>query len=227
MKVFITRDLEATDFFKTTLEKVGFSVFGQSLVVFSAVHFEAIPDGDWLFFYSKNGVRFFFDNLKKGFNSLIYPKKIATIGTGTADFLIQHYKIQPDFIGTGEPLQTAKTFAQIAANKTVIFPRAKHSKKSIQQQLGKVIIAKDLIVYENKPIENWISVEASIVVLTSPMNAQVYFDSIDCKTKQTVISIGNTTAKALQKLGVENVIIAKNPSKKGLVDAVLDFKKLK
>ena len=41
------------------LENQGFEVFGKSLILFEKVDFEIPEKPDWLFFYSKNGVRFF------------------------------------------------------------------------------------------------------------------------------------------------------------------------
>ena len=217
--VFITRDLKETDFFKIALEKVGFSVFGNSLIEFSAIEFDEIIESEWLFFYSKNAVRFFME--KVDFQS-IKTKKIATIGEATAKFIEDNYTLKVDFIGTGEPLQTAKTFVQIAANQTVLFPRATTSKQSIQKQLGNTIIQKDLIVYQNQPKSNFEIIEADILVFTSPMNAQVYFEQTDLKSHQKVIAIGNTTANALFKIGIKKVEIAAEPSEKGLVKTIIE-----
>ena len=217
-KVFITRDLKETDFFKIALEEVGFSVFGQSLIVFSRIDFGIVPDGDWLFFYSKNGVKYFFENID---NQWIINKKIGTIGASTADFLMQNFGLKANFVGTGEPLQTAKDFLQIAANQTVIFPRAKESKQSIQRELGDAIIAKDLVIYENQPLSDFDAIEADILVFTSPMNVEAYFNKMVLKPNQKIVSIGNTTAKALKNLGFERFFIAETPSEKGLVKAVL------
>jgi uroporphyrinogen-III synthase len=219
-KVFITRDLKEADFFKTALEEVGFSVFGQSLIAFSKIDFGIIPDCDWLFFYSKNGVKYFFENID---NQWVINKKIGTIGASTSDFLMQNFGLKADFVGTGEPLQTAKNFLQIAANQTVIFPRAKQSKQSIQQELGNAIIAKDLVVYENQPLSDFDAIEADILVFTSPMNVEAYFNKMVLKPNQKIVSIGNTTAKALESLDIEGFFIAETPSEKGLVKAVLFF----
>jgi len=219
--IFITRNLKATDFFKTALEKVGFSVVGNSLIEFSKIEFISIPDCDWLFFYSKNAVSFFLQQLDL---TSIQSKKIATIGHSTAEFIINNYNLKVDFIGTGEPLQTAKAFVKIAANQTILFPRAATSKQSIQKQLGNTIIQKDLIVYQNQPKTNFEIIKADILVFTSPMNVQTYFGKTNLKEGQKVIAIGNTTANELLKLGIKNIIIANEPSKKGLIKAILSMK---
>ncbi len=216
-RVFITRALKETDFFKTALEKVGFVVFGQSLIQFSPVVLEAIPTCDWLFFYSKNGVRFFFQAID---NQSIIDKKIGTIGESTAHVLEQEFGIKADFIGTGDPLQTAKDFELKAKNETVLFPRAEQSKKSIQEQLGKTIITKDLIVYKNEPVTDFEIVAADILVFTSPLNVKVYFDKVLLQPEQVVIAIGQTTAKYLQDIGIQS-IISNAPNENALVEAVL------
>jgi uroporphyrinogen-III synthase len=218
-KIFITRDLKETDFFKTALEKVGFFVFGKSLIAFSKVDFGVIPDCDWLFFYSKNGVKYFFENID---NQSFDHIKIAAIGSSTANYLEEYFQIKVDFIGTGEPLQTSKAFVEIAAHQTILFPRAKHSKQSIQKQLGNIIIAKDLIVYENQPIRDFQSIEADILVFTSPMNVKAYFSQMTFQPNQKIISIGNTTAETLKILGFNNFLVAKSPSEQDLVKAVLN-----
>lgn len=222
-KVYITRNIKETDFFKTTLEKVGFAVFGESLIEFSAVNFNLNPDVDWLFFYSKNGGRFFFNQLNNNQLEIIKNKKIGTIGSGTAQFLAENYNRKSNFIGTGEPMQTSRAFAQIAAGQKVIFPRAKQSKKSIQQELSSVVTVIDLIVYENRPKSQIEIPETDILVFTSPMNARIYFEKYDLKSSQKVVAIGHTTGNELLKIGVQNVV-AKYPSERGLAEAVLEIK---
>lgn len=220
MRVFITRDIKETDFFKIALEEVGYTVLGESLIEFSAVSFDLIADLDWLFFYSKNGVRFFFNQLNCQQLDIIKNKKIGTIGKGTAKFLKQNYSLEPNLIGTGDPLQTAQMFAQVAENQKVLFPRAKKSKKSIQTLLSDVVEVIDLVVYKNQPKPEINIPEVDILVFTSPMNAQVYFQKYKLESMLKIIAIGNTTAKALRIIGVKNIIISKNPSEQSLVAAV-------
>jgi len=62
--IFISRKLSKDSFFKTKLEEAGFTIHGKSLLKFSAIPFQKTPKSDWIFFYSKNGVKFFFQRLK-------------------------------------------------------------------------------------------------------------------------------------------------------------------
>ena len=78
----------------------------------------------------------------------------------------------------------------------------------------------DLVVYKNAPKSQINIPEVDILVFTSPMNAQVYFQKYALQSTTKTIAIGNTTAKALQTIGVKNIIISKNPSEQSLVEAV-------
>ncbi len=61
--VFISRDLEESSEFATRLCAEGWQVRGFSLVTLAPLPADAIPEADWIFFASKNAVRFFFEGL--------------------------------------------------------------------------------------------------------------------------------------------------------------------
>ncbi len=58
--VFISRDLDENSGFASQLQAAGWQVRGLSLVTLTALPFDEIPEVDWIFFASKNAVRFFF-----------------------------------------------------------------------------------------------------------------------------------------------------------------------
>lgn len=219
MKVFISRILQPGSDFRTVLQARGYDVHGESLVTFTPVTFENLPAADWLFFYSKNGVRFFFEQ--------IHPEKIsnmrlAVIGQGTGDYLEKIYR-PPDFTGNGDPVHTATDFLAVARGQRVLFVRAKDSRQSIQQLLGNKVTTQELIVYENRPRLDFNAAPFDVLVFTSPLNAQACFTKNKWRKNQKVVAIGNTTAAALATLGIENVFIAKTPSENGLANAILNI----
>ncbi len=224
MKIFITRDINAhTSIFYKELTKFNFEVSGQSLIRLSLIPFKHIPVTDWIFFYSKNAIQFFFDHIQTqqiSFHSS--TRKWATIGEGSAKKLLK-FGIKADFIGNGEPNITAKSFLQIAENQHVLFPRAKQSKQSIQALLQKNIYVHDLIIYNNQPQKMTTQRFDDILVFTSPMNVTTYFNAYPKLPHQQLIAIGNTTAKALYTFGFMEVIIAEAPSEASLVKAVLSI----
>jgi len=216
-KVFISRNLKLDSIFKQLLENENFEVYGASLIEFKPVNFKIPNKPDWLFFYSKNGVRFFIEKV-----GLDYFKnvKIGVIGEGTATYL-KTKNLIPDFIGTGEPKETAWQFSKVVKRSNVLFLRAKTSRKSVQSLLNDSIEIRDLVVYENVPKKNVEIGLFDLLVFTSPMNVEAYFEDRQIVDNQQVIAIGETTGKALKKLNIQNFIIAKQPSEMGLAEAIL------
>jgi len=215
MKVFISRNLEEHSPFKSTLTKEGHHVTGISLLSFMPVPFDPIPIVDWLFFYSKNGVKYFFEQ-----NQFAQDISIAAMGVSTAS-VVEKYGYQVAFIGKGSPDKIATTFANKAKGQKVAFLRASNSKKSIQTKLkaGTEII--DRVVYRNIPITNCFLPPYDILVFTSPANAQTYFKYNTFLAKQLICSIGATTTSTLQSLGIQKVITATTPSEIALAKVIL------
>jgi len=220
-RVFISRFLKENSTFKRALLAEGWQVHGESLLDFQAVPFEKIPAADWVFFYSKKGVRFFFEQQQTAAIPLPLTMRFATIGEGTAR-VIQGFGIQPDFIGTGEPASTAQAFSRLAKGQHVIFPQAAQSRQSIQTHLQEQIRAHNLIVYTNSMRTDFQLPAFDILVFTSPMNAEAYFAQKSWQAQQKVVAIGQTTARALTQLGITEVPIAEQPDEQHLAEAVLE-----
>ena len=229
-KAFISRDLQTNSVFYQKLTVAGWEVHGQSLIRFSPVSFKTIPRADWLFLYSSNGVRFFFQNYyhpcqdspgKKKGPPITYPARWAALGPGTAKAL-QKYGISPDFIGNGNPAETALAFQKLAGGQTVLFIRAKNSRQSIQSLLEKHLNALDLIVYENIAKTTFTLPHFDCLVFTSPLNVRTYFKKYPLQKDQQIVAIGNTTAKALADMGITKYRIAQQPTEKALVEAVIN-----
>ncbi len=223
-KIFISRDLAPNSSFKTALKGKGVEIIGQSLIQFSPTPFHAISVVDWIFFYSKNGVKFFLESFTT--NRFLHilseeniPLKWAVMGEGTAEALFS-YQIEADFIGNGQPTATAKAFGEMAKGQKVLFPRAKKSKKSIQRLLTQQIEQVDLVVYENEAKANFSIPFCEVLVFTSPLNAQVYFQKYPINAKQKVIAIGKTTHKELLKIGLKEIVVASQPTEKKMAATV-------
>lgn len=219
-RVFISREQHPESFFKKHLEEKGFAVFAQSLVAFSACPVTEIPEAEWVFFYSKRGIQFFFEAIQKLEIKRSQSVKYACIGEGTAKALSRH-KIKPDFVGTGQPDSTAAAFLKIGRGKKVLFPQALNSRQSIQYLLADAVESIPLVVYENKPLSTFEIPECDFLVFTSPMNAEAYYGRYALKPEQKVIAIGQTTGECLRNLEVKEVFVADEPSEKGLVDLLI------
>lgn len=215
--VFISRELTADSEFSKQLQLAGFEVIGTSLIQFKAIPFSSLPQVDWVFFYSKNAVQFFFENLRNA--KLKFQAKWAVFGKGTAKALENELQLA-DFIGSGDPQLNAGYFALAAKGQKVLFPRAAQSQLSIQKLLENKIEAIDLVVYENQPLTHFELPKCDWLVFTSPMNAEAYFSKYPVQEGQQILAIGKTTAAALQQLGIANVKTAEEPSELALAQAI-------
>ena len=219
MTAFISRPLSADSEFRHVLTARGWQVTGRSLVAFSALPLPAIPAADWIFFSSQNAVHFFFQQMEKG--AITIPSvRWGALGAATAKAL-QEYVETVDFIGSGEPISTAIAFQMMAAGTTVIFPGARHSRQSLQRLLDDAVHCIDLEIYDNCPVSDPALCSEAILVFTSPLNAESYLTRHPLQAHQRVVAIGQTTATALQELGVEALTIATAPTEVALAQAVL------
>ena len=220
-KIFISRPLKSDSIFQKELEKANFEVYGESLLEFELVPLDKIPEVDWIFFYSQKGVRFFFDQVRDNFIFLSPIVQMAGFGKKTAE-VIKSYGIECDFVGTGKAISTTPKFIDVAKGQKVLFPRAENSQRSVQQLIDNELVIEDLIIYKNFPKRNFDFPKMDYLVFTSPLNAKVFFQKYKYEKGQKVFSIGETTAKTLNELGIEEVLFPKKPSEKNLVQLVLE-----
>lgn len=214
-RVFITRTLAPDSFFRRALTHYGYTVYAQTLLDFGAVPFDPqLPDTDWVFFSSKNGVGFFFDQ-----QPILPPNvRFGAIGEATAH-AIRQFGYEVAFVGMGsDTTMVAFEFAAVARGKKVLFPQPTNSLQTVQNVLGDVIRSKTLVVYRNSPIANFDIPVCDILLFTSPANAQNYYRHYPILPEQKVIAIGPTTARALNDLGVSDYVLSHSSHEISLVD---------
>jgi len=207
MKIFISRKLEADSPLIATAKN--HSIHDESLINFSPIAFEE-PEADWIFFYSRNGVKYFFE---QG-NYELYPYKWACMSQGTAEELSQ-YVIDNVFIGDGQPHDVARQFSiERQDHETTCFVRANHSLDSVNVQLAHKNDF-SIPVYDNISKTEITKEDFDILVFTSPMNVNAWFS--ERKNQDEVyIAIGQTTKKALLEKGVDNILIPEKPLEKSI-----------
>lgn len=212
--VFISRQLNTESYLYRYLQHKNYIIHASSLISFAPLIFKDFPQTDWLFFSSKRGVKYFFDQ-----QPTIAPNcRIATIGSGTAKQL-NKYNRHADFIGEGaDTLNIATAFAQIAKHQSVLFPTAQNSLNSIQKNLPDTIELHQLTVYKNNPVTSISIPKTDIIVLTSPMNVQAYLTHSKISPNQKIIAIGNSTAQALNQHNIHHYELAFNPDEISLGD---------
>lgn len=213
-KVFISRDLDEHSFLKRALKNNGHTIHAQSLIEFSPLPLGGMPSTDWIFFSSKKGVEYFFEQNPP------LPKntQIAAIGNGTAK-LVKKYGYQLDFVGEGTcTMETARQFGAIAQEKSVLFPQAEQSLQTIQNTVGSHLKVHNLPIYRNQPRKDFSIDYCDILIFTSPVNAETYVQYYPIQANQKVVAIGKTTAKALEKLGCKHYTLAPSTDEVSLAD---------
>ncbi|MEO1518550.1 MAG: uroporphyrinogen-III synthase [Bacteroidota bacterium] len=218
-RIFISRPLAADSAFRRALDGHDIELFDESMIQFHPLPFFQLPDCDWLFFYSQKGVQFFFD---QWITPLPEHIRLAGMGAATARALEQRAG-RVDFSGTGNPEETAKAFLLRAANQKVLFPRASHSRRSIQRLLTGYIQAIDLVVYRNTPKRDTNIPDCNLLVFTSPLNARYFLQQYPLKDQQEVVAIGQTTAEALRQLGCPRVHIARQSTEEAMAEVVISL----
>ena len=219
-RVFISRELALNSIFLQKLRAASYEVLGESLVAFREVPFTLPLETDWVFFYSKKAVQFFLNNAQVV--GYLKNRQKAVLGPGTAAALSKR-GYNADFVGTGEPETTAEAFGQLATGKRVLFPRAAHSRRSVQQLLEGQMIAQDLVVYHNEPRTDFTLPVCEYLVFTSPLNVQAYMAKYAIAAGQKIVAIGGTTAAALRESGITEWRVADSPSEEDLAMVVLGY----
>ena len=211
-QIFISRNIDSSS---PILKVIGDNILvDQSLIEFSALDFDT-PPADWIFFYSRNGVKFFFENG----NYELYPYLWACMSEGTADELSQ-YVTDISFIGSGVPDDVASSFEKIMPpSEITCFIRAEKSLDSIHKRLDRENDF-SLPVYKNTPITNIPEQNFDILIFTSPMNVDAWLSKREFND-EIIISIGNTTADHLSSFGIKNVLIAETPSEESIAKCLL------
>ncbi len=217
--LFITRKLTPGSPI-LALEKKGWTVWHESLLDFVATE-EPTPaiSADWVFFSSPKAVQFF------PWKKWTSDAKVACLGPGTAQWVKEYSGQTADWVGNGIPEKVASGFSQIAHGATVLFPRAKNSRRSIQQLIPGQIEPVDWIIYHNR-LKPLIDVpQTDLLVFTSPLNAENYYRNYPDRKGIPSISIGATTAQWLRNHGIKTVIETAKPNETSLCSSILHWQK--
>ncbi len=213
--VFISREVNQDSYLRNVLQGNGYILEGRSLIETVPVPYSRVPDTGWVFFSSKHAVKYFFSQ-----EPVLGTQKFACVGKSTSEML-RRYNKRADFIGSStDTKMIGKQFAAKVGSERVLFPQAKGSLRSVQQQFVKPDQVIDLVVYETLKKNSGEAPKADILVFTSPSNVEAWFEGYRINKLQHVIAMGDATANALRQHGV--VMISKTDSfdEAGLARAV-------
>jgi hydroxymethylbilane synthase len=215
-KVFITKNLNETDYLPRALKNLGYSIEGKSLIEFKMIRIKELPKTDWVFFSSKHAVRYFLKQKPE-----TGPVKYACLGTGTSAELRAH-GLRADFIGQSTDVKlVGKQFSSKIGNAKVLFPIARGSMQSIQWQMIKRENVFNLEVYATLKQSFEIDKDVEVVVFTSPSNVEAYFEKNKWQAHQQAVAMGDATGKALEKLKIKTYAKPQSFDDLGLVQSIL------
>jgi uroporphyrinogen-III synthase len=213
MAIFISREIsDSSGFHKLKMQ--GEQIIAESLIDIQGVDISTYPKTDWIFFYSSNGVKHFFDSQEYSTYN-----QYAVIGPATANVFYSLTGHSPKYTGNGIPKDVADNFITYEAGKSILFVKAQNSMDSVQRLLEKEMDTYELIAYRNK-IRNDINLmTCKYLVFTSPLNVQAYFNNYPYNG-QKLYAIGQSTASKINSITGVMPRIADMPSEYELYQLV-------
>ena len=158
-----------------------------------------IPQTDWVFFSSPNGLDVYFNNYP------IMASKIGVYGSGTL-FRLEKRGMRADFVGdtSKNPKEIGEEFFNlIKPSDTVLFPQSQLSKKSIVS-LNKVNSCIEKVIY-NTSLEGHELANIDVAILTSPSNIDGFLLENKVGNTQFIV-LGETSKSHFQNLGLTDKI---------------------
>ena len=213
--VFLSRHIDQDSPFSALVKSGQIKLLAESLLVFSPVLFHAIPEGDWLFFYSKSGVKYFLSQLSN--LESISSYKIACYGPSTAKIWTKMTTSEPQFIGDGKPSHVPSAFIE-SMNKgdVVVFVRAANSKMTVQRAIEHQVDCRDMIAYRNEQRQDVdIQGHFDCALLTSPLNADAFLQQA-ADFIGDIITLGSTTADFINQNYNQDCMISEDVTEMGL-----------
>lgn len=198
----------------------------------------------WIIFTSVNGVKYFFDRMKKlRFDvRMLKEAKLCAIGPATANKLSQMGLIVeyvPEEYKAESIVEVLRD--KIEEGDNVLLPRANIARKVLEEELIKlganvdnVDIYKTIIPeHERGELVNVLkNQKVDIITFTSSSTAKNFFkilgkENLNLLANTLVAAIGPITAQTAKKLGIKVDIEAKEYTIDGLVDAIVKGNKEK
>lgn len=207
--IFISKKLEEENYLKRVMKKLNWNIIDESLIETQKLNVNEIPHSDWVFFNSKNAVKYFFDVINTQKNFDIKTKKIGCISHSTAEYL-EKYGISPHFVGQGNDVtEIGKKFSELCANQKVIFPCSESSLRSVESIVDSLAHTIHFPVYKTIEKPQTFSLTFDYVVFTSPSNVRAFFKTNNISSHTKIIAIGESTKKELLKHSIiqSNIIL--------------------
>lgn len=212
MTLFISKTAEDSVWLADFCQEQKWNLIAESMINFSEMAFQVPPKTEVVFFSSKNGVRYFFNQheLPKGVETACVGKETARV--------LRKLQIEPAFIGenSGDPTAVGKEFLKFIGNKHVFFPTSNASLHTIANLLPdsqKTITS----IYETKGQAQKIA-PADLYIFSSPSNVEAFFQENTLPNSARIIAWGLVTEKALMERDFFPEYVLETGQKEELLD---------
>lgn len=196
--IFISKNPEEVIALQKRVNEAGGKLSAQALISFEPLPVQEIPQTEIIFFSSPRGVKFYLDDYTIGSKTIC-----ACVGMSTAQEL-EKRGIKPAFIGQDNLSieEVAEAFRGFAGDHTVLFPNSNISLGTIASTLPQKQVHR-IAIYRTVPQLKTIA-PCDIYVFSSPSNVSSFFKENKIDKDSLVIAWGNSTAKALNDVGISS-----------------------
>lgn len=199
-------------------------LIAESMLQIQPIEIPSLPDADWFFFYSKNGVEIFAQQwMEKWQSTTNHHIQWGAMGQGTAT-VMNGWGITPDFIGQGTTEEIAEQFlTHCKPTDRVLFFRAYHSRDRLHEIIAREREATSIPIYDNQMLRKTFP-RVDIGVFTSSRNAIAFLEHNEEPTK-ACIAIGEPTAATLRSFRIPDskIVVTEEPSEEAIYDTLVEF----
>lgn len=243
MKVLITRPRAQSESFGKALHIAGFEPIYFPVIEIRPMENNAELDRalknlnkyDWVVFTSVNAVDVVFGHGQPQGS----PLRVAAIGPKTADALRKH-NIEPDFIPKEYVAEAILPGLDDLRNKWVFLPRAEIARKELPEAIVKAGgTAHEIVVYQTLPAEvdvdglDALKSGVDVITFTSSSSVENFvammrqhkLDLLNLPNNPLFACIGPVTEQAAREAGLQNIVVAREYTTDGLIQAIANLEK--
>lgn len=218
-KIFISQDDKNDSLLKKQLTIEQAELLCKSGIETQEIKFEHadLNPFDIVFFNSKNAVKYFFSQV----NASDLNVKYAAFGQATATEVLK-YTSDVQFIGnSSDPKIVADEFNELyKISQRILFPCSTKSLKSVSSVLRNNHQIVEVVVYDTIIKTESTLPDADVFVFTSPSNVQAFSNSLKKLNNKLIVSIGPSTADALNAIDIPCHAIAATADDLGIFHAI-------
>ena len=247
-RILITRPRSQADDFAEKLRIAGFEPIFFPVIEIRPMEPNAELDQalknlakyDWVVFTSVNAVDIFFAKISPLLLGEGGRVRFAAIGPKTAEAL-RKYGVEPSFIPDEYVGETILSGLGDVKDKWILLPRAEIAREELPKSIVKAGgIAHEIVVYQTLPAEidkdglMALKSGVDVVTFTSASTVENFvaiarknkLDPLNLPNNPLFACIGPVTGQAAREVGFTNIVVAKEYTTEGLIEAISNMETL-